>query len=213
MLLGNVLFLIIVWREPPAVAGILLSPGAIVVVVVSATVTGRLIDRCGVGLVAASGAFLYATGVIVWLFRVGPDPDYLADFLPGQMLTGAGVGLVMPSMSTVPGRALPAHRWGAGSAVINTARQLGSVFGTVIVTFVYGPVIELEAVRLGWVLITAAAIASALVAMALAVNWGPPIGDSADPSLRRASHHRSVIALIGRRPRIAEKLAAEDALD
>jgi EmrB/QacA subfamily drug resistance transporter len=213
MLLGNVFFLIIVWHQPPAIAGLLLSPAAIVVVVVSATVTGRLVDRSGVGVVAASGAFLYAAGVIVWLCRVGPDPDYLADFLPGQILTGMGIGLVMPSLSTVPGRALPAHRWGAGSAVINTARQLGSVLGTVIVTFVYGPVIELEAVRLGWVVITAAAIASALVAVSLAVNWGPPAGDSTNPSLRRPSHQRSVIALIGRRPRIAEKLAAEDALE
>src|SRR5206468_3687643 len=164
MLLGNVLFLIIVWHETPAAAGLLLSPGAIVVVVVSATVTGRLIDRWGVGFVAASGAALYAGGAIVWLCRVGADPNYFADFLPGQILTGTGIGLVMPSLSSVPGRALPAHRWGAGSALINTARQLGMVFGTVIVTFVYQPVIDLAAVRLGWVLIIAGAVASALAA-------------------------------------------------
>jgi hypothetical protein len=62
-----------------------------------------------------------------------------------------------------PGCALPAHRWGAGSALMNTARQLG----TVIVTLVYEPVIDLAAVRLGWVLIAAAALRSALVAAAL----------------------------------------------
>jgi EmrB/QacA subfamily drug resistance transporter len=184
MLLGNVLFLVIVWHQTPAVAGLLLSPGAIVVVVVSATVTGRLIDRCGVGFVAASGAALYAAGAIVWLCRVGADPNYLADFLPGQILTGAGIGLVMPSLSSVPGRALPAHRWGAGSALINTARQLGTVFGTVIVTLVYEPVIDLAAVRLGWVLIVAAAVASALAAVALAVTWASRSGDAqAIPSI------------------------------
>jgi EmrB/QacA subfamily drug resistance transporter len=195
MLLGNVLFLIIVWRETPAVAGLLLSPGAIVVVVVSATVAGRLIDRLGVGVVAASGAALYAAGAIVWLCRVGADPNYLADFLPGQILTGTGIGLVMPSLPSVPGRALPAHRWGAGSALINTARQLGMVFGTAIVTLVYQPVIDLAAVRLGWMLIIATAVASALAAVALAVNWG--------------SDKRAFTPLVGDSPRIAEKLAGQ----
>ena len=185
MLLGNVLFLIIVWHETPAAAGFLLSPGAIVVVVVSATVTGRLIDRWGVGFVAATGAVLYAAGAIVWLCRVGADPNYLIDFLPGQILTGTGIGLVMPSLSSVPGRALPAHRWGAGSALMNTARQLGTVFGTVFVTLVYQPVIDLSAVRLGWVLIVAAAVASALAAVALAVNWASRSGGVTGPGLRK----------------------------
>jgi MFS family permease len=206
MLLGNVLFLIVVWHETPAVAGLLLSPGAVVVVVVSATVAGRLIDRWGVGFVAATGAVLYTAGAIVWLCRVGPEPNYLADFLPGQILTGTGVGLVMPSLSSVPGRALPAHRWGAGSALMNTARQLGSVLGTVIVTFVYQPVIELPAVRLGWVLITAAAVASALVAVALAVNWGSRSGDATNPSLRRGSDKRTFIPPAGPRPRISDEV-------
>jgi MFS family permease len=209
MLLGNVLFLIDVWHETPAVAGLLLSPGAIVVVVVSATLAGRLIDRWGVGFVAASGAVLYAAGAIVWLCRVGPEPNYPADFFPGQILTGAGIGLVMPSLSSVPGRALPAHRWGAGSALMNTARQLGSVLGTVIVTFVYQPVIELASVRLGWVLITAAAAASALVAVALAISWGRASGDATNPSLRRGSDKRTFIPLVGRRPGIADEVRAD----
>lgn len=212
MLLGNVLFLVVVWHETPAVAGLLLSPGAIVVVLVSATVTGRLIDRWGVGFVAASGAALYAAGVIVWLCRVGPDPNYVADFLPGQMLTGTGIGLVMPSLSSVPGRALPSHRWGAGSALMNTARQLGSVFGTVIVTFVYEPVIELAAVRLGWMLIAAAAVASALVALALAINWGSRPGDTTTSSLRRGSDERTFNPRVGRRPRTAGKMASRTPL-
>jgi EmrB/QacA subfamily drug resistance transporter len=208
MLLGNVLFLIDVWHETPAVAGLLLSPGAIVVVVVSATLAGRLVDRWGAGFVAASGAVLYAAGAIVWLCRVGPEPNYPADFLPGQILTGAGIGLVMPSLSSVPGRALPAHRWGAGSALMNTARQLGSVLGTVVVTFVYQPVIDLAAVRLGWELITTAAVASALVAVALAVNWGPRAGEATEPPLGLGSHNRTFIPLSGRRRRVADELAA-----
>ncbi|MGY4649687.1 hypothetical protein [Mycobacterium sp. URHB0021] len=66
------------------------------------------------------------------------------------MLTGAGVGLVIPSVSAVTGKALPSHQWGSGSALSNTARQLGTVLGTAILTMVYQPGISLTPVRHGW---------------------------------------------------------------
>jgi hypothetical protein len=96
-----------------------------------------------------------------------------------------------------PGCALPADRWGAGWALMNTARQLG----TVIVTLVYEPVIDLAAVRLGWVLIAAAALISALVAAALAVSWSPRAGDAHPDGLqpRRVyvRHRRHQLGLAG----------------
>jgi hypothetical protein len=64
------------------------------------------------------------------------------------------------------------------------------VFGTVIVTLVYEPVVDLAAVRLGWVLIIAAAVASALAAVALAVNR--PRGQA----LARRLFHRSRPAIV-----------------
>jgi EmrB/QacA subfamily drug resistance transporter len=171
MLLGSVMLLTNVWGKTPAVAGLCLSPGPAVVVLVSATLAGRLIGRAGVGAVAAIGATLYVVGIVIWLWRVGPEPNYLADFLPGQLFTGAGVGLVMPSLSAVSGLALPSHRWGAGSALTNTARQLGTVFGTAILTMIYQPGIDLAAIRRGWGFIVLAAGASALIAAGLAVWW------------------------------------------
>lgn len=173
MLLGSVMFLTTVWGEPPAVAGLCLSPGPIVVVVVSLTVAGRLIGKVGIGAVAAVGAILYVGGIVVWLCRVGTSPDYVADFLPGQLLTGAGVGLVIPSLSAVTGLALPSHRWGAGSALTNTARQLGTVLGTAVLTMIYQPGIDLTTVRRGWVFVAVAAGTAALIAAALAVRWRP----------------------------------------
>lgn len=171
MLLGSVMFLTTVWGEPPAVVGLHLSPGPLVVVVVSLAVTGRLIGRFGVGAVAATGTALYVAGVVIWLCRVGPEPDYLADFLPGQLFTGAGVGLVIPSLSAVTGLALPLHQWGAGSALSNTARQLGTVLGTAVLTIIYQPGIDLTSVRLGWWFVGAAACAAGLIAAAMAIWW------------------------------------------
>ncbi|WAJ45373.1 MFS transporter [Mycobacterium sp. Aquia_216] len=169
MLLSSVMLLTAVWGKAPDVAGLCLSPGPVVVVIVSLTLAGRLIGRIGVGAVAATGATLYVVGIVIWLCRVGPHPDYVADFLPGQLFTGAGVGLVFPSLSAVTGLALPAHRWGAGSALINTARQLGTVLGTAVLTMIYQPGIDLSTIRRGWGFIAAAAGAAAFIGAALAL--------------------------------------------
>jgi len=178
MLLGSVMLLTTVWGMPPAVAGLCLSPGPVVVVIVSLTSAGRLIAKAGVGIVAAAGATLYVMGIVFWLCRVGPHPDYVTDFLPGQLLTGAGVGLVLPSLSSVAGLALPSHRWGAGSGAINTARQLGTVLGTAILTMIYQPNIDLAAIRRGWGFVATAAGAAALIAAVLAVWWKAADEDS-----------------------------------
>ena len=47
MMFGNVLFLTELWREPVIVAGLWLAPGPLMVVVVSLTVGGRLVNRLG----------------------------------------------------------------------------------------------------------------------------------------------------------------------
>lgn len=171
MLLGSVMLLTVVWGKAPDEAGLCLSPGPAVVVLVSLTLAGRLIDKAGVGAVAALGAGLYVVGILIWLLRITPEPNYLADFLPGQVFTGAGVGLVMPSLSAVAGLALPSHRWGAGSALTNTARQLGTVLGTAVLTMLYQPGIDLTAIRRGWGFVVTAAGAAALIAAVLAIRW------------------------------------------
>ncbi|MCV7422139.1 MFS transporter [Mycobacterium yunnanensis] len=171
MLLGGVMFLTGVWHLPPSVAGLCLSPGPFVVVVVSLTVAGKLVGRLGIGAVAATGATLYVAGVVFWLCRAHLEPNYFADFLPGQILTGAGVGLVMPSLSAVSGLALQSHQWGAGSALTNTARQLGTVLGTAILTMIYHAGVDLDTVRRGWVFVVSAASAAVLIAIGMAVWW------------------------------------------
>ena len=193
MLLGSVMLLTTVWGESPAIAGLHLSPGPLVVVVVSLTLTGRLIGKVGIGAVATVGAVLYVVGIVVWLWRVGPEPDYVADFLPGQLLTGAGVGLVVPSLSAVTGLALPSPQWGAGSALTNTARQLGTVLGTAVLTMIYQPGIDLTVVRGGSAFVIAAAGTSAVIATALGFFWQPTTRDGSTmpgPRTRRAARSR-----------------------
>lgn len=172
MLLSGVMLLTTVWGLPPAVAGLCLAPGPVMVVIVS-PLAGRLVGKVGIGAVAAAGAALYAVGIGIWLRTIGPVPHYFVDYFPAQLFTGTGVGLVMPSLSAVTGAALPAHRWGAGSAVINTARQLGMVLGTTALTMIYQPGVTLTAVQHGWIFVAATAAAAAAIAALLAAFWRP----------------------------------------
>ncbi|GHH86140.1 MFS transporter [Streptomyces sulfonofaciens] len=189
MLFGNVLFLTGSWHYSVIAAGLALAPGPAVVVVVSLTATGRLAGRFGPGPVAAAGALSFAAGAASWVWRMGEAPHYATELLPGQFLTGLGVGLILPSLSGVVGTVLPSHQWGAGSSLINTARQIGAVLGVALLVVVYGPAPGLDAFRRGWTFLAAVAVAAALAAAAMTTRMhsgaaprpGIDQGPDADP--------------------------------
>ncbi|WP_020659203.1 MFS transporter [Amycolatopsis benzoatilytica] len=170
MLFGNVLFLTGLWHESVVVAGLWLAPGPLMVVAVSLTVGGRLAGRFGPGVTVAIGSLLFVIGVATWVWRLGPAPDYVGGLLPGQLFTGSGVGLILPSLSGVVGLVLPPAKWGAGSSMINTARQIGTVLGTAVLVAIYGGTPALADYRHGWLFLIAAALGSALAAAAIATR-------------------------------------------
>jgi EmrB/QacA subfamily drug resistance transporter len=173
MLVVNVLFLTGTWGWSELLAGLAMAPGPLVVVVVS-RFSGRLAARFGSGPVTLAGAVAFGTGPTWWLLRLGAEQDYWAGMLPGQMMTGLGVGLILPTLSALVGSALPARQWGSGSSLINTARQGGSVLGvallvSVIGTHTTGRPEDLDALRAGWLLLASTAAVAAGFAAALTV--------------------------------------------
>ncbi|MGW5723723.1 MFS transporter [Amycolatopsis sp. NPDC003865] len=159
MLFGNVLFLTSVWHDSILVAGLSLAPGPLVVVPVS-ILGGRFVHRFGPGPVVALGGVSFGAGTLIWLLRMGSTPDYAAAMLPGQLLTGLGVGLILPSLSGVVGTVLPPARWGAGSSMVNTTRQVGTVLGTAVLVAVFAGTPDLTDFRHGWLLVLATAAAT-----------------------------------------------------
>lgn len=173
MLVVNVLFLTGTWGWSAALAGFGLAPGPLVVVVVS-RFSGRLAARFGSGPVTLAGTVAFAAGPTWWLLRLGTEQGYWAGVLPGQVFTGLGVGLILPTLSALVGSALPAHQWGSGSSLINTARQGGSVLGVALLVSVVGTHTtglpeELGALRGGWALLVASALVATVFATALTV--------------------------------------------
>jgi EmrB/QacA subfamily drug resistance transporter len=131
MLLSNVLFLTGVWHESALRAGFSLTPGP-VMAAVFAVPTGRLASRLGQRRVAATGCLVFAAGGLWWLWRVGAAPHYASELLPGMLLSGAGVGLTLASLSSAAIASLPATRFATGSAVLNMCRQIGAVLGVAV---------------------------------------------------------------------------------
>ncbi len=137
MLLGNILFLTGVWQYSIMKAGLAITPGPLIVAVVAGP-AGRLAGRVGFRAVLVCGSALLASGLLWYATQVGLHPAYLAQWLPGTILTGLGIGLTFPVLSAAAVSSLPGHRFAVGSAVNQTARQVGGSLGIAALVVILG---------------------------------------------------------------------------
>src|SRR5580658_232037 len=129
-LLSLVEFLTGVWHFSAVRAGLAIAPGPLMVLPFARVVSPRLAARIGgAGRVAVIGCLLNATAQVLWLTRIQAHPAYLAHLLPVQLIGGAGVGLVIPSLIGAGTASLPPARFGTGSGILNMSRQIGTVLG------------------------------------------------------------------------------------
>ena len=147
MLLGNILFLTSVWHYKIMWAGLAVTPGPLVVASVAGP-AGRLAGRVGFRAMLMTGSSLFALGLLLFAWRVGVTPDYLATWLPGTLLVGLGIGLTFPVLGASAVSSLRPERYAVGSAVNQTARQVGGAIGIAILVVLIGsPRNELDALR------------------------------------------------------------------
>ena len=131
MLLGNILFLTGVWHYSIMRAGLSVTPGPLVVAAVAGP-AGKLATRIGFRPVIMAGAACMAIGLGWYVLRVGTTPAYLAEWLPGQLVVGLGIGLSFPVLSAAAVSSLNPERFAIGSAVNQTSRQIGGSLGIAI---------------------------------------------------------------------------------
>lgn len=126
-----------IWRYPLPLAGLAMAPGPLLVVPVAA-LSGRLAGRHGHRPVLVAGCLIYAASAL-WFFMVpGTEPAYLTRWLPGMVMSGIGVGMVLPSLSGAAASHLPPEHYAVGSAVNQAIRQIGSVMGVALTVLLLG---------------------------------------------------------------------------
>jgi len=183
-LLAHILWLHYIWQYSLLRAGLAVAPGAVVAALVSAP-AGRLAERFGPRAVVVPGALIWSAAYVWYANRVGLHPDFLGQWLPGQVLSGIGVGATLPIASAGGLATVPAGRYATASAVNSSARQLGGVLGIAVLTlFIAHPTVLTfaDAVRRGWKLASFSFAAAAVLALFFGRIRGP--GEEASPELR-----------------------------
>ncbi|HEY2791101.1 MAG TPA: MFS transporter [Micromonosporaceae bacterium] len=110
----------------PVEAGTVFLPMSVTAFVVSAAI-GRRLHGTDPRWIIATGMFLVGIGAFAQAFlRAGSSWPSL---LIGLFVSGLGVGLVAPTLTSAIMASVPQQRGGMASGAMNTARQLGFAFG------------------------------------------------------------------------------------
>jgi len=177
-----VLFLTGVWRYPAALAGLAITP-APAMRAVAAIVGGRLCGRYGPRAVAVPGAAVLALSTLTFL-AIGSRSEYWALFFPAVLGSGAGIGLMVISLSAAGLAGIPPERLASGASMSALARAAGAVVSlsalALILSAVPGGTAGIRAYRLAWI-----AMAVVSVVMLAASSTVPGRGEVGMAPARR----------------------------
>jgi EmrB/QacA subfamily drug resistance transporter len=186
-LLSTILWLQQVWGYSAIRTGLAVAPGPLLVPVFAA-VAHRLSRRVPIGLLVSAGCLLYGLGALVTALRVGPDPHYAADILPGWLIGGAGVGLALPAILSSATADLPPAQAATGSAVVSMNRQIGTAIGVSLVVALLGTPIGYatahRAFQHVWWATALVALLGAVTAVGMTPRRAVVLADAGRPDVR-----------------------------
>ncbi|WP_146207354.1 DHA2 family efflux MFS transporter permease subunit [Nocardioides silvaticus] len=169
MFFAQVIFLTEVWGYSIVKTGVAMMPGPVVVMVL-APYFGRLAGRVGQRTLLVPGGLVYAASGVWLISQVEVTPHYASQMLPGALLAGLGVALVIPHLTSAAVQGLPADQLAAGSAVNQATRQLGATFGVALTVALLGsvtPATVLDAFHEVWWMLVVCGVLTSAAALAL----------------------------------------------
>ena len=131
------LFLVQHWHYSLLRTGFAITPAPIIAAV-TGLVAGRLADRHGVRAVIGAGSLVPLLGTALLVWRLGAEPAYVRDFLPGAALYSVGFGLIFSPLTAAALRGVDTADLGQANAAFNAVRSLGGGLGIAIVIALLG---------------------------------------------------------------------------
>lgn len=145
----------------PLRAGLAFLPLAIMVTAGS-TATGRAVRKISPPTALTAG-FLIVLAGLIWLCVTLRGNAYLADMLPGLLLSGFGHGAIFTATFIIGSRDVPAAHQGTAGALLTTAEYLSGALTVTVLTLLLGPSPSYPGFTRAFVLLAAAAGAGALL--------------------------------------------------
>ncbi|WIE65345.1 MFS transporter [Curtobacterium sp. MCLR17_036] len=156
------LFLQEVWGFPAWVAGLATLPPTVMLLLLSTTV-GSLAGRWGPRWFMAAGPAVGAVGALLLLFT-GEDPaGYWWSVLPGLVLVGAGIALMVTPLTSAVLGSVPQSEAGAGSAVNNAVARIAGLVTVALAGVVLGGGVSVQGLHRAMVVMALLLLAGAVV--------------------------------------------------
>jgi MFS family permease len=176
-----------VWGFSLIQTGLGVTPGPLLVAILAPRF-GRLASRVGQRPLIITGGVVYAIAG-VWRFVIlGAEPRYWTEFFPSMFLTGVGIALTVPQLSSTIAQALPMNRTGVGGAVHQAIRQFGGTLGVAFtIALISRPQTAAESLAnfdRVWALLVIGGLLSSVAALRLVT---PRVAAAQDPNASRAA--------------------------
>jgi NTE family protein len=133
----NVLFLTQVWGYSVLEAGLAITPGPVVATVIAGP-SSRLAERVGHRWVLVAGGLIWGAGLVWFITRVGLQPDFTGEWLPGMIILGIGAGILFPNLSGAAVASAPGEAFATATGLNSVARQVGAALGVAAVVAILG---------------------------------------------------------------------------
>jgi EmrB/QacA subfamily drug resistance transporter len=139
--LGGLFFFLVINLQvvagfSPVMSGSALLPITIIMLALSSQ-AGALSARIGPRLPMSAGPLLAACGVLL-LLRIGPAASYVADVLPGVVVFGLGLSLMVAPLTTTVLAAVAAEHAGIASGVNNAVARAAGLLAVAVLPSIAG---------------------------------------------------------------------------
>jgi predicted MFS family arabinose efflux permease len=102
-------------------------------IIIAAGISSQLFGRIGTKPVIVAGSVIGAGG-LYWLSRIPVHGSYVADILPGLLVTAFGIGAAFVGAATAANAGVGEDKAGLAAGLLNTGQQLGAALGLAILS-------------------------------------------------------------------------------